>query len=31
MFRNITFRTFLDTSLTKIRGVMIKGIIRKGR
>jgi len=31
MFRNITIRTILYIPLTKNRGVMIKGIIRKGR
>jgi hypothetical protein len=31
MFRCITFRTILYIPLTKIRAVMIKGIIRKGR
>jgi hypothetical protein len=31
MFRSITFRTILYIPLTKIRGVMIKGIISKER
>ena len=31
MFGSITIRTILDKPLNNIKGVMIKGIIRKGR